>query len=379
MKVVQLITRMIVGGAQRIALETAVSLRSRGVDAEIWCGPQAGAEGNLAVEAASSGVPVRTIRHLVKEIDPLRDRAALATLTREMRGAGIDMLHTHSSKAGILGRRAGRAAGIPRIVHTVHGWGFSSRTPWPARTVFIAAERAAAGWADSLIAVSRAVRDEGLRHGIGRPDLYRVILPGIDLAPFADSETMRRSGAALRARVGIPADAFVAGSVGRLSPQKNPQMILDAARRLPEIHWLWIGDGPLREGMEKRIDREGLSARVHLLGLRADPAACLGALDLFVLPSLWEGTPLTILEAAAAGLPIAAADVGGVSEILPPLPAGRRFDPGDLNGFVESVRAVRSNPFPAKAAALEHRPRVAREHSLDRMLGELHTLYFDQR
>ncbi len=159
-----------------------------------------------------------------------------------------------------------------------------------------------------------------------------MIRPGIDVAPFADRDALIRSGADLRERLGIPSGAFVAGSMGRLSPQKNPGMIVDAALALPDVHWLMIGDGPLREELEARIRREGLEGRVHLAGLRTDAAACLGALDLFVLPSLWEGAPLTILEASAAGIPIAAADVGGVSEILPPSPAGRMFRAGRCDG-----------------------------------------------
>jgi glycosyltransferase involved in cell wall biosynthesis len=375
MKIVQLITRLIVGGAQRIALETAASLRLRGLESEIWCGPQTGPEGSLFEEAAERSVPVRVIPHLVKQVDPLRDLAALRHLSRELLRARIDLLHTHSSKAGILGRRAGRSAGVPRIVHTVHGWGFSPRTPRPARSVFVAAERAAASWADRLITVSEAVRDEGLKLGIGREDLYRVIPPGIDTTPFQDLESIRRRGIELRADMGIPVDAFLAGSVGRLSPQKNPGMILDAARALPEVHWLWIGDGPLRTAIERGIARENLSSRVHLAGLRADPASFLGALDLFVLPSLWEGSPLTLLEASAAGVPIAASDVGGVAEIVPPSPAGRLFVAGDVPGFIEAVGASRASPAVARQAALLHRPSVMEERSSERMLDRLLALY----
>jgi glycosyltransferase involved in cell wall biosynthesis len=375
MKIIQLITRLIVGGAQRIALETAAGLRARSIDAEIWCGRQTGPEGSLADEAAARRIPVRTVPDLVKEIDPLRDLAALRWLTRELRGQRPDLIHTHSSKAGVLGRRAARRAGVPSIVHTVHGWGFSDETPRPARWCFIAAERAASRWVDQLIAVSAQVRDTGLRHRIGRPDLYSVIRPGVDPAPFADLEALRRRGTALREALGIGRDDLVAGTVGRLSPQKNPQMILDAATALPDMHWLLVGDGPLRGGLEERARREGLADRVHFAGLQTDTSAYYGLLDLFVLVSLWEGLPLTLIEAAMSGVPIVASRVGGVEELLPPSPAGCAFAPGDGEAFVQAVREWREGMGVSRDASLAHRSSALGECSREAMLGEIFSLY----
>lgn len=333
MKIVQLITRLIVGGAQRIAIETAVELRRRGHDAEIWCGLQAGPEGSLADEAASRGVPIVRVPPLVKEISPTRDLAALRWLRRRLGVERPAVLHTHSSKAGIVGRHAARVAGIHHVIHTVHGWGWSERTPAPARAAFIAAERAAARWADRLIAVSESIRDEGLRRGIGRPDQYAIVRPGVDTAGYTDLEGLRARGDEVRAQLGIPGDAIIAGTVGRLSPQKNPLAIVEAAGAVPGLHWLLVGDGPLRGVIEERARALGVADRIHLAGLRADIPSCLGAMNLFVLASLWEGLPLTILEARAAGLPIVACDAGGTREAVPSPPAGRIFRAGDEAAF----------------------------------------------
>jgi glycosyltransferase involved in cell wall biosynthesis len=299
----------------------------------------------------------------------------LRRLTEKRRRARPDVVHTHSSKAGILGRRAARAAGVRRILHTIHGWGFSERTPAPARAAFVGAERVAAGWADRLIAVSEAVRDEGLRHGIGRAGAYEVIRPGIDMTPFAEIEAARARGRALRAELGIPHDATVAGTVTRFAPQKSLITILRAARGTEEIRWLLVGDGPMRGEIEGIILRDGLTSRVSLAGRREDVAGCLAALDIFVLTSLWEGLPLAILEAKAAGLPIVSARVGGIGEVLPPPPAGWGFPTGDAAAFEEALVACVAQLPAARDAAGRDRPQSIAEHSLPRMLDRILALY----
>jgi glycosyltransferase involved in cell wall biosynthesis len=374
-RIVQLITRMIVGGAQRIVLETAHALRLREIEVEIWFGPQEGPEGSLAGEARERGIPSRTVPELIKEVDPLRDLLALRRLTHSLHDAKPDLVHTHSSKAGILGRAAARLCHVPRIIHTIHGWGFSEQTASPARWAFVRAERLAAGWADTLIAVSDRVRETGLRHRIGGDELYRVVPPGIEMEPFSDLGQLKRNGRALRRTLGIGESARVAGTIGRLSPQKNPEMILEAAGRLPELHWILVGDGPLRSRITARLVEMGLQGRVHLVGLTEQPADWYGALDLFVLPSLWEGLPLTLIEAGAAGVPAVAATVGGVAEVLPGPPAGHGFSAGDLEAFVRAVQTVMEAPEAAREAARENRSWVFEHFHRERMLRETFRLY----
>lgn len=375
MKIIQLITRLVAGGAQRLVLEAARELADRGCESEIWCGPQEGPEGSLAAEAGSRGVPLVRIESLVKQVDPIRDVRAARDIERRLRRDRPDIVHTHSSKAGIIGRIAADRAGIRAVVHTIHGWGWSPSTPSPVRRLFVAAERAAAGRGGRLVAVSRATRDEGLSLGIGTPDSYRVIHPGIDTTRFADLARLRTVGAAIRKEFGIPDGAFVAGALARLSPQKNPMMIVEAAIAEPGVHWILVGDGPLRESIERRIRQSGITSRIHLAGIQAEPSQYLGALDLFVLPSLWEGFPLALIEARAAGLPIAAASVGGVEEILPDEPAGFAFPPGDLSAFRRAVRAAAADPSGSRAAAEGLRQEAIDRFSLRRMLDSLVDLY----
>lgn len=375
MKIIQIITRLIAGGAQRIALETACDMASRGCGAEIWCGPQEGAEGSLAAEAISRGVRVVRIEPLVKQVDPFRDARALREIEARLRDARPDLVHTHSSKAGIVGRIAADRAGIGAILHTIHGWGWSERTPSPARWVFAAAERAAAMRADRLIAVSRAARDEGLRLGIGSPERYAVVHPGIELGPFADLGALRAQGRAVREALGIPGGAIVVGAVARLAPQKDPLLFVEAAIAAHDVHLLLVGDGPLRPRVEARAREAGVASRVHLAGRQSDPVPYLGAMDLFALTSRYEGFPLALIEARAAGLPIVAADVGGVGEILPDGPAGWRFPAGDAAAFRRAVKDASRERAAARAAAERLREEAMERFSLRAMLDSVASLY----
>jgi glycosyltransferase involved in cell wall biosynthesis len=152
-------------------------------------------------------------------------------------------------------------------------------------------------------------------------------------------------------------------------------MILDAAAALPSIHWLLVGDGPLRGELEARVRRDGLGERVHFAGLQADAAQYYGAIDLFVLTSLWEGLPLTLIEAAMGGVPVIAARVGGVAELLPPSPAGYSFPAGDGEAFMQALRDWQEAIPASKRAAIANRPGVLEGFSIDRMLEETLRLY----
>jgi glycosyltransferase involved in cell wall biosynthesis len=375
MKVVQIVTRLIVGGAQRVALEQADLVRELGWESALWFGPQTGPEGSLEAEARSRGIPMRVFPELVKEVSPLRDLRALVALTAALRREGAAIVHTHSSKAGILGRHAARKARVPAIVHTVHGWGWHDGTAPVLRSLYARAERVAARRCNRLVAVSAAVRREGLARGIGESSLYEVIPPGIDTRPFEDLVALRARGERIRRELGIPQGRPVAGSVGRLSPQKNPCMLIDAIRGVPDLHLLLVGDGPLRGALERHALELGLAERVHFAGLQADPAPWYAAMDVFVLTSLWEGLPLTCIEAVAAGIPILAPEVAGVPEVVPPPPAGRVLPPGDVPALESALRQVVDDLPAARAAVLAQRDRILAAHSRETMLRRVADLY----
>lgn len=375
MKVIQLITRLIVGGAQRLAIEQADHVRSLGADSALWFGPQTGPEGSLAEEARARGIAVRVFDDLVKEVSPARDARASRAIEAALRRAQPDVFHTHSSKAGILGRVAARRARVPAIVHTIHGWGWHEGSAPLARAAFVRAERFAAARCDRLIAVSTSVRDEGLRRRIGAPERYVVLPPGIDTRPFADLNSLQARGARLRAGLGFPTGRVLAGFVGRLSPQKNPSMLIDLLPRVPEIDLLLVGDGPLRANLERRAAALGVTGRIRFAGLQDATAPWYAAIDVFLLTSLWEGLPLTCIEACAAARPVVAPAVAGIPEVVPPAPAGRTYPPGDAQGLEEAVRGTLADLPAASEAALAWRDRVLVTHARQSMLARLVEIY----
>lgn len=342
-KVCHLITRLILGGAQRVALETAAHAANAGYKVELWAGPQTGPEGSLMAEARSRGLAVRCVPTLLREISPWADLRAYRYLKRALRAGGFDLVHTHSSKAGILGRHAAAAAGIPARVHSIHGWSMTPETSWPARRLYIALERRAAPRAHKLIAVSKTVRDTGLALGIGRPAQYAVIHGGVS-AP-AWNEDARADA---RCELGLPADAVVLGTLGRLDDAKNPlgalRAIVPLLSRHRELRVVFIGDGHLHAALERAIAHARVADQVILAGLVPNGARLLPALDIFFLASRWEGFPLVLIEAMFAHLPIVAYDVAGIPEAVAAGQSGLLAQPDDEAALRDAIEQLLTQP-----------------------------------
>ncbi len=315
-RIVHPITRLIVGGAQENTLLTAEGLTRRGGwQVEVLCGPEAGPEGSLLDEARERGLEVQVLPDLVRRISPWRDVSACLDLVRRVRGARV--VHTHSSKAGLLGRIAARLARVDVVVHTVHGWPFHDFMPPRTRALYVGLERLAARLCRALVVVSARDRDKGLAWGIGRPEQYVVIRSGVELDRFG--HPLVPSGATRRA-LGIPAQALVVGSVTRLSPQKAPLDLVRAFAHAdslcPGAWYVLVGDGALRPQVEQALQQVGLRQRTVLTGLRRDVPEIMAACDVFALSSLWEGLPRVLPQAMASGLPVVCTRADGSAEAV---------------------------------------------------------------
>jgi glycosyltransferase involved in cell wall biosynthesis len=341
-RVLHLITRLIVGGAQENTIASVERVDPGKYDSHLWCGPQTGLEGSLFQDARERGESPRVLPNLVREISPLRDLAVTLELTRLLRRERFDIVHTHCSKAGIVGRVAARMAGVPHITHTHHGLSFHDRMNPVLRRFFIALERMMAAWTHPMISVSERTTSVGLSAGVGRPEDYRLIRSGIPLTTFGpDAER----GAAVRRELGIAEGEVVVGSVGRLTAQKNPLDFVELASGVLASHrnatFLYVGDGPLMDAVAEVIAERGLAERVRLLGLRTDVPDLLRAMDIFVLTSLWEGLPRVVLQALATGLPVVAYDTAGIMEAVEEGRNGYLVATGDVARMVEhAVRLV---------------------------------------
>jgi glycosyltransferase involved in cell wall biosynthesis len=375
LKVLQVITRMIVGGAQETAMLACALLDRERFRCELLTGPQTGPEGELHSETRARGVTLHVEPSLVRELNPVKDLLALLRLVLFLRRGRYDIVHTNSSKAGILGRIAARIAGVPVVVHTVHGWAFTPEQPRPVFLLYAWLERLCARWCGALVVVAQPDAEEGLALGIGRPEQYALIRSGIEIEVYRDVTVSR---AAARRRVGVPEGAFVVGAVGRLSPQKAPLDLVAAfevlARVRADAHLVLVGDGPLRDEVEVRVAGAGLAERVHLLGLRRDVPELLRAFDVLALASRWEGLPRVFPQAMAAGLPIVATRVDGAAEAVVEGETGLLVAVGDPAGLAARLVELAQDPARACSMGAAGRARVE-EFSAERMVRQLEGLY----
>lgn len=375
-RVLHVITRMIVGGAQENTLETVCGLDPAVFETELLCGPQTGPEGSLIEEARQRGARVRVEPSLVREFSPPRDGLALQRLTRLMRDGRYDIVHTHSSKAGILGRLAAGRARVPGVVHTVHGWPFRPNQPAPLRAFYVALERLAAARTDWLVAVTRRDIYKGVKAGVAGLNRFEVVRSAIDVARFAGAAESRSH---TRDSWGFGPEVEVVGTVTRLSPQKAPLDFVAAAAEIaanrPDVGFVVVGDGPLRREVERAVRKHRLERRFRLLGIQRGVPELLAGMDLFLLTSLWEGLPRAIVQAMAAGVPVVVTGVDGSSEVVIDGETGRLVPPSDPSATARAALASLNDPGGRASCVAAARALVSREFGLPLMLARLALLY----
>jgi glycosyltransferase involved in cell wall biosynthesis len=293
-------------------------------------------DGVLIKEASSiPGLTLKKSRCLGRRINPFRDLLALIEICWFIKKNDIDIVHTHSSKAGILGRWAARLARVEVIIHTVHGWSFNVYQSNLRRLFFIWLERLAAQFTDKLIVVSNYDQREGLDNRIGSENKYALIRYGIDYAKFNLREK------SIRSEFGIGTEDLLVGMVACFKPQKAPQDFIKLAfsvkQTMPHVKFILVGDGVLRPDIERLIERLQLQQQIILTGWRRDIPRLLSALDIFLLTSLWEGLPIAVLEAMASSKPVISTQTGGVGEIVVEGKSGFLALPHDTNKLAQNL------------------------------------------
>jgi glycosyltransferase involved in cell wall biosynthesis len=346
LRVLHVITRLIVGGAQENTLLTAIGQhRTPGFRVTLLAGIDDGPEGNLHDEARAAGVDLQLMRELVRPIAPLRDTITLAKLTAFCRRGRYDIVHTHSSKAGILGRLAARAAGVPIVVHTLHSLVFGEHATRFQNGLFIVLKRTVAPLTHRFISVCDATRRGALAKGIGSPERHCVIYSGFPIEPFLRIRE-ELSVAEAKRRAGLDPGHLVVGKVARISQQKGHDHFVEAARLIaaaePRARFLLVGDGNRRQLIEDRIDELGLRERFVLAGLVPPEAvpALMQAMDVVVHTSVREGLARVIPQAAAVGKPVVGFALDGTPEAIQDGVSGfcaRPYDAADVAARVLEI------------------------------------------
>jgi glycosyltransferase involved in cell wall biosynthesis len=375
---VHVITRLIVGGAQENTLLTVDDLHHvYHDDVTLITGPAEGPEGDLFEQAARRGLKVLVFPELVRAVRPAVDFRAYRRLRAAFRRLRPEVVHTHSSKAGILGRGAAWRENVPAIVHTIHGMPFGPfETPLKNR-LYIALERWAARRAHAIVSVCDAMTSQALKAGVGRPEQFHTVYSGMDADAFLNP---RRSREDVRAELGLNGDEVAFATVARLFELKGHDDIVQVARAVleanPKVRFVWIGDGILRDRLIADLDRLGIRDSFILTGLVAPERIpeLLSAVDAVIHPSLREGLARVLPQALLVGRPVISYDVDGAREVVLP-ETGVLLAPRDLEGLRQAILRLASDPSARAAMGQEGRRRFASQFRHETMTRELRSLY----
>jgi glycosyltransferase involved in cell wall biosynthesis len=377
-RVARVIARMNIGGPAQHVVQLTAGLAPERFESVLFAGSLGPGEGSMEDLAAAAGVRPVPVPGLGRDLSPVDDLRSLVFLSRFFRRFRPHIVHTHTAKAGAVGRVAARLAGVPVIVHTYHGHVFHGYFSRAASRAFLAVERALARVSDRLLTVSGSVHDELLRYRIGRPGQIAVLPLGLPLDRFLRAEERRGE---LRRELGLaPGDPLV-GIVARLVPIKRHEDFIRAAAivgaRVPGARFLIIGDGERRAELEALARRDGPAGRVHFLGWRRDLERVYADLDVVALTSANEGSPVSVIEAMAAARPVVATRVGGVGDLVEDGVTGVLAPPGDAEAIAGAIAALLADADRRQALGEAGRKRVYPAFTTERLVRDMERLYAD--
>ena len=372
-------TRLILGGSQENTVLSCEGQAEAGHDVSLVFGPIYGPEGSLRDRAtAHGGIEMVETPNLARELAPMRDFRCYRDLKRLIAAWEPDVVHTHSSKAGILGRAAAWKLGVPCVIHTIHGLPFHPYEQAWRNRLYIASERWAARRCHKLVCVADAMRDQALAKGIGRTDQFVTIYSGMEVKKYQNPDLSSKE---IREALGLSSDDFVVGTVSRLAQHKGHDDVLVALgkelRNDPAMKLLWVGDGWWRQRLEARARKMGVENQIIMVGLVPPEmiASHIAAMDVLVHPSYREGLPRTVVQAMLGGKPVIAHDVDGTREVCLPDKTGYLIGVGDHDALRNAVLELQANPEKRVAMGRAGRDLCKDQFAATKMVEHLDKLY----
>jgi len=379
MRIAHIITRMIVGGAQENTLLCCQDLvRIYGDDVLLVTGPSLGPEGSLLKSDEDPGVRVREVSQLRRAIHPWRDLSSYVTLKRILREFQPDVVHTHSAKGGMLGRMSAKSMNVPAIVHTVHGAPFHPYQGIAARTFFQWCERFAAKQCHKMVSVADAMTDLLVEASVASREKFLTVYSGMDVGPFLNANHDRESA---REELGFNSEHIVIGKIARLFHLKGHEYLISAARAVvdanPQVRFVLVGDGILRERLENDINTAGLRDHFHFTGLVPPTRipALLGAMDILVHTSLREGLARTLPQALIAGKPVVSYDIDGAREVVISGETGFLIPPKTVDPLAHAMIKLSADQSLRERLGQEGRERFTDQFRHETMTRQLREIY----
>jgi len=376
-RILRLIARLNIGGPAIHVVNLTAGLDRNHFEQLLVAGRESHAEGSMIDYAVSQGVQPLIIPEIVNSFTIThRDIIALVRLYRLIRRQRPHIVDTHTARAGLLGRLAARLAGVPVVVHTYHGHVLNGYWGWVKTLLMRLVERMLARFTDRLVTVSEQVKKELVAHGVAKPEQISVIPLGLDLGPFLNSHIQRGQ---FRRELALDNSVRLVGIVGRIFPIKNHRLFLDAAARIaarePAARFIIVGDGILRPALEQQAKKLGITDRVLFTGWRRDLPRVYADLDVLVISSDNEGTPVSAIEAMASGCPVVATRVGGLPDLIADYETGVLVPPGNAEQLASAVLRVLHDPEMARNIS-RHAMSAARERfPVQRLVIDMDNLY----
>lgn len=385
-KVLHIITRLDMGGSAQNTLHTCIGLAGKykmilahglSLESGMTDLEQADVEGQIQ-KAETEGVRFYSIASLIRRVDPVEDIHTLWRILRIIRRENPTIVHTHSSKAGIIGRWAAWFSRVPIIVHTAHGHVFYGHFGTVVSKLFLAIEKLTAPITDLMIALTEGERQDYLEYKLCPIEKTVTIHSGVDIRKFNHSMPDKGEAATFAGALGLKSTGLVIGTVGWLLPIKGPMVLLEAMERVwriyPDAQLVYVGKGDLLGELKARVERSNAGERVYFLGWRDDIHKVMTVFDLFVLPSLNEGMGRVLVEAMACGKPLIASDTGGIPDLLKHDRNGLLVPPGDAEKLADAILKLLGEPERAVRMGVYGRE-FCRQFSIEAMLQKIDQSY----